>query len=152
MRRIVAVLFMGGCVGHLTPLQRVQDAAQELNVATRFGRMDLATERVNRKTREQFVRQHSNWGSTVRVVDCEVSGLRLRDPEHAEVTVTVNWQRFDDSELRATHIAQRWQDHRGTWLLESEQRTGGDVGLLGEPTTAVRPPAQQVQFETITIR
>jgi hypothetical protein len=152
MRRTLALLLVGGCVGHLTPVQRVQEAAQELNGAARFGRMDLAAERVNQNLRAQFLRQHAGWGATVRVVDWELSGLRLRDREHAEVTLTVSWQHVDDSELRATQIAQRWQDHRGAWLLESEQRIGGDVGLLGEPTTVVRPPARNLQFETITIR
>ncbi len=151
MRSIFGVLLVSGCVGHLTPIQRVQEAANELSVAARFGRMDVAAERVSRTAREGFVRQHASWGNTVRVVDWELSGLRLRDQEHAEIMLTVNWQRLEDSELRATQISQRWQDHRGAWLLESEERIGGDVGLFGEPTTIVRPTTRQVQFESITI-
>jgi len=147
-----ALTALVGCFGNFTPVQRVQDAANDLSTATRFGRMDVAVERVSRTGRDQFVRQHASWGSSVRIVDCDILGLRLRDKEHAEVTLAVNWQRLDDSEMRATQIAQHWQDHRGAWLLETEERTGGDVGLLGEPTTVVRPAPTNVQFETITIR
>jgi hypothetical protein len=85
-------------------------------------------------------------------VDCDILGLRLRDKEHADVTLGVNWQRIDDSEMRTTQIAQHWKDHHGAWLLETEERASGDVGLLGEATTVVRPTPTAAQFETITIR
>src|SRR5690348_621300 len=32
----------GGCIAPMTPLQRMQDAANDLTTATRFGRMDMA--------------------------------------------------------------------------------------------------------------
>ena len=54
--------------------------------------------------------------------------------------------------MRSTELVQHWTDHKGTWLLETEERARGDVGLLGEPTTVVRPTATGAQFETITIR
>ena len=66
--------------------------------------------------------------------------------------LTVGWQRPEESEMRTTTVTQRWKDHRGTWLLEHEERASGDVGLLGEPTLVVRPPAQRdVQFEAVRI-
>src|SRR5262249_14722833 len=148
------LLAMGGagCLGNFTPVQRVQDAANELGTATRFGRMDIAMERVSRAGREQFARRHAGWGNSIRIVDVDVLGLRLRDKEHADVALAVNWQRLDDSEMRSTEIAQHWTDHRGAWLLETEERASGDVGLLGEPTTVVRPQRSGAQFESITIR
>ena len=100
----------------------MQDAANDLTTATRFGRMDMALERVNRERREEFMRKHAGWGSAIRIADCDLSGLRLLDKEHAAVTLTVSWQRIDETDLRGTQIAQKWQDHHGRWLLESEER------------------------------
>jgi len=148
-----AVVFLAsGCLGNFTPVQRVQDAANDLTTATRFGRMDVAVERVSKTGRDQFSRQHAGWGGSIRIVDCDILGLRLRDKEHADVALAVNWQRIDDSEMRSTELVQHWTDHKGTWLLETEDRARGDVGLLGEPTTVIRPTATGAQFETITIR
>jgi hypothetical protein len=147
----LAVLFTG-CVAPMTPVQRMQDAANDLTTATRFGRMDMALERVNRDSRDEFVRKHAGWGSAIRIADCDLSSLRLTDKEHATVTLTVSWQRIDESELRGTQIAQKWKDHQGRWLLESEERIAGDFGLLGEPTTVVHGAPTRTQFESIVIR
>jgi len=136
----------------MSPVQRMQDAANDLTTATRFGRMDMALERVNRERRDEFVRKHAGWGSAIRIADCDLSGLRLLDKEHAAVTLTVSWQRIDETDLRGTQIAQKWQDHHGRWLLESEERIAGDIGLFGEPTTVVRAAPSRTQFESITIR
>ena len=147
-----ALLLVSGCLGNFTPAQRVQDAANDLTTATRFGRMDVAAERVSKAGRDQFARRHAGWGASIRIVDCDILALRLRDKEHADVSLGVNWQRIDDVEMRSTEVAQHWQDHQGAWLLETEERASGDVGLLGEPTTVVRPKPSGAQFETITIR
>ena len=136
----------------MSPLQRMQDAANDLTTATRFGRMDMALERVSHASRDEFVRKHAAWGSTIRIADCDLSGLRFLDKEHAAVTLTISWQRIEESDLRGTQISQKWKDHRGRWLLESEERVAGDVGLFGEPTTVVRAAQGRTQFESITIR
>jgi len=143
---------MAACIGNLTPIQRAQDAANEFTTATRFGRMDVALERVSREDRESFVRRHAAWGNTLRIVDCDILGIRLTEQDRAEVMLAVSWQRVDESEMRITHVAQHWRDRKGAWLLDSEERAGGDVGLLGERATVLRPNAGPVQFETITIR
>jgi hypothetical protein len=151
----LGTLLAGGlaaCIGNLTPVQRAQDAANEFTTAARFGRADLALERVSPEDRDHFLRRHAAWGTTVRIVDCEIVGLRLKDKEHAEVMVQVSWQRVEESEMRTTHVSQHWRDRRGAWLLDSEERAGGDVGLLGEQTTVLPPSGRTVQFETITIR
>jgi hypothetical protein len=149
---LVAALSFLGCVAPMTPLQRMQDAANDLTTATRFGRMDMALQRVSHESREEFLRKHGGWGTSIRIADCDLSSLRLVDKEHATSTLTVSWHRIDESELRGTQIAQKWQDHHGRWLLESEERLAGDVGLLGEATTVVRAPATRTQFESIVIR
>jgi hypothetical protein len=115
--------------------------------------MDVALDQVSRTAREEFAKQHAAWGNRVRVLDCEVSGLRLRDSEHADALLSVNWQRTDESEMRATQIAQRWSRHRSPWRIESEERARGDLGLLGEPQEdAPKALPAEKQFRTITIR
>ena len=146
------VLGLSACVSNFSPAQRVQDAANDLTTAARFGRMDIAAAHVSSTGRETFNRQQGAWGNRVSVVDSEVTGLRLRDKQHADVNVIVNWQRIDESEMRTTQLIQRWEDHHGTWLLETQERSGGDVGLLGEATTIVPAAAGASQFESITIR
>jgi hypothetical protein len=142
-----------GCAGALTPTRRVQDATQELSNAVRFGRMDMAMARVSLAGRNQFTKQHAMWGSAIRILDYEVVAMSIRDKENADVAVAVGWQRVAESEMRSTQIAQKWKDQRGNWMLESEERTGGDVGLLGEQVAVIRPAAaRDVQFRTITIR
>jgi len=148
----VACAALAGCFAPMTPLQRMQDAANDLTTATRFGRMDMAMERVSRASRDEFTRKHAGWGSAIRIADCDLSGLRLLDKDHAAVTLTVSWQRIDESDLRGTQIAQKWRDDHGRWLLDSEERIAGDFGLFGEPTTVVRASPTRTQFETITIR
>jgi hypothetical protein len=146
------LLSAAGCMGNFSPGQRVQDAANDLSTATRFGRMDIALERVSRSGRDRFVRGHATWGSSLRIVDCDIVGMRLTDKAHADVMVAVSWNRLDQSEMRVTQLAQHWSDHHGAWLLDNEERASGDVGLLGEAATVVRPNQGPVQFESITIR
>ncbi len=147
-----ALVVLTGCLGGLSPTQRLQEAAYDLNTASRFGRNDVALEHISKKGRDQFMQHHVAWSSSIRIVDCEVQGMALRDKENAEVYIAVAWQRPDESQVRGTSVTQRWKDHRGTWLLESEERVAGDYGVFGESTVVVRPPARgDVQFQTITI-
>jgi hypothetical protein len=146
-------IVLASCGGALTPARRVQDASHELSSSIRFGRMDLALERVGRAERERFAKRHAQWGTGIRILDCEVVGIAIREKDRADVSVAVGWQRVTESELRSTQIVQKWKDQNGNWVLEGEERTGGDFGLLGEQVAVVRPPSgQDVQFKSITIR
>src|SRR2546430_5861681 len=107
-----AALCVTGCAG-LVPTQRVQDAATDYAGALCFGRMDVALDQVHKEARDAFAKQHAAWGNGVRVLDCEVSGLRLRDSEHADSLLAISWQRADESEMRSTQIAQHWTRNRG---------------------------------------
>src|SRR5262245_39923819 len=90
---------MAACIGNLTSVQRAQDAANDFRTATRFGRMDVALERVSQEEREQFLRRHAAWGTSVRIVDCEILGVRLIRKDHAEVMTSVSWHRVDESKM-----------------------------------------------------
>lgn len=148
----LALLGMLACAGQ-TRTTKLQDAAYNFNMATRFGRMDVATELVSSKAVGKFAESHGSWGSSVRIVDVEFRGLQFRDKDRAVVFVAVGWQRSDEQDLRVTQLAQMWTYEGSDWRLTEEKRTGGDVGLLGEPTTLLRPESREdAHFPTVTIR
>ena len=50
---------------HAAEVGRVVDAVGELNLAARFGRMDLAASRTHRAARSSFIERHASWGGGV---------------------------------------------------------------------------------------
>jgi hypothetical protein len=136
-----------------SPAERVTDAARELNLAARFGRMDIAVSRTTRLARQPFVVHHAGWGKTLRVVDVELVGLSLDERgKQAVVEVDVAWVRTEDSVLRGTRLEQVWRSEDGGWRLARERRTQGDLGLFGEPVQVLRPPPRDVHFATKTLK
>jgi hypothetical protein len=145
---------VAGCPAPLAREARAQDAAQELNVHARFGRLGVAIDSVAPAEREAFTRRHKAWGNTVRVSDSEMAGMKLTTDEDAEVAVRVSWFRPTEQELRVTTIRQKWHDNKGSWQLVSEERFDGDRGLLGDDAPASDVPAKaraNTQFPTIRI-
>jgi hypothetical protein len=141
MRRLLAALPLSfallGCpIGQPTPGARAQEAAAELNVNARFGRMEMAAEHVAPTERDAFMRRRKAWGAGVRVADYELAGLRMKGRADAESFVRVAWYRDDQGDLRQTTLKQTWHDFKGSWQLVGEDRSDGDVGLFGEPTPA----------------
>ena len=133
-----------------------RDAASELNLNSRFDRTQMVMERVGAKERTEYMRSHHAWGGEVRVTDAEIAGFKMVNPGEAEVQVHVAWFLLGESELRSTVLRQRFEDDKkGHFLLVSEERVEGDVGLLGEKMEHAQPPPEQAgppaQFPTITI-
>lgn len=154
--RTLAVMLLSsaalvGCPGfHQSPPVRAQEAATELNMNSRFGRMELAAEKVSPKARQGFFDRRRTWGGKVRVADYELAGLRMQGEEDAEVVVRVAWYRIDEGDLRSTVIRQKWHDFKGDWKLTEEARADGDIGLLGEAVVTAPPTGpRNVQFPTI---
>jgi len=127
---LVGLVGLVGCSSLPSPTQRLNDAAYDMNVASRFGRMDVAIEHVSAQTRAEFARRHGEWGRSLRVVDLEFGGMNLKSRSDAEVIVTVTWQRIDESDVRVTSLIQQWHD-AGGWRLVSEEEKG-DGGLLAK--------------------
>jgi hypothetical protein len=146
------LLVLGGCLAPPPASQRATDAARELNLAARFGRMDLAVGRTAPGARQQFISRRTEWGRSLRVVDVELAGLAMDEASKAVVYVDVAWVRNNEDELRSTRLAQTWQDQDHGWLLVREQRVSGDVGLFGEHVPIVRQPLRDVHFPSKTIR
>jgi hypothetical protein len=139
------------CLAPQGPASRATDAARELNLAARFGRMDLAVGRTSAGARSSFLERRAEWGKNVRVLDVELAGMAMKNPQNALIYVDVAWVRMDEGALRTTRVAQTWRDDEG-WQLVREQRVAGDLGLFGEYVERPRPAHRDVQFPSKTIR
>jgi hypothetical protein len=152
---VPAVLLVTGCFAAPPPSQRVADVAREVNLAARFGRMELALEHTSEGERSHFSRHRQDWGNGVRVLDLDITGLSMKDAENATVQLDIQWMRVDEDLLRTTRVEQSW---RGTtedngWSLVRERRVSGDLGLFGERVARADPePHADVQFPSKTIR
>ena len=146
------VMALAACMPAQVPAREVSDVARDLNLATRFGRMDVAAEHTSEAHRKRFLESRAEWGTDLRVVDVEVAHLAVPDSSKAEVIVDVSWVRMDEGLLRSTRIRQDWENPGGGWMLSGEQRIAGDLGLLGENVTVLRPEVHDVHLPTKTIR
>jgi hypothetical protein len=155
MRQSIALLALScaSCAAAPNGIAKAQDAAQELNVNARFGRMEMAIERVAPQERDDFIFHRKGWGGKLRIADVEMAGLRPKSEGAIEVNVRVAWYRIEDQELRVTTVRQDWQDLNGEWKLVGEHRADGDIGLLGEQVVIDAPtaPRARTQFPTIRI-
>src|SRR5438067_10312587 len=124
MRRAIQVasipLALAACFSQPHGAAKVQEVATELNVNTRFGRMEMAAEQVAPKEREEFLRHRTGWGGRIRVADAEIIGLSMKGDDDADVTLRVAWFRPDEGELRITMVKQAWHDFKGDWKLTGE--------------------------------
>lgn len=149
---LACVVSLGACMMPPPASEKATDAARELNIAARFGRIDIAAGRAASEERSEFIRRRATWGGTIRVVDVELAGLTMPDSDHAVFQVDYSWMRVDEETLRSTRVSQRWSSLKGPWALESEQRVAGDVGLFGEHVDVLRPAQRDTQFATKVIR
>jgi hypothetical protein len=157
MRHLALVVFVlalsiVGCMAPPGPAHRATEAARELNIAARFGRMDIAVGHTAPGARGSFLERRTEWGKNVRVVDIELASMNMKDPKNAMIYVDVAWTRMDEGSLRTTRVAQTWKDHDAGWQLVREQRVAGDMGLFGEYVEVVRTPQRDVHFPSKTIR
>lgn len=153
--RTAGVLFsaiaLTGCPTPPTPKDKASEAAHELNLSARWGRMDIAVTRSAREDQEEFMKRRSLWHNGLRIVDTELAGLHLHDSTHATVQVDVSWLLDDNTSLRLTRIEQEWKNEGGRWVMTTEKRVGGSLGLFGEKVE--RDEARKdVHFPSRTIR
>ena len=152
----LALLGLAGCIAPTSGTQKLADTAYDMNNATRFGRMDVALEHVAMKSREQFQREHAGWMRNARIVDIEFNGIQVKKDGDGEVSVTLTWQRADESTTRTTSLIQRWTETRNVWTMASEEARG-DEGLLGEKdkakdsTSAVPAKPERPRYQTRVI-
>jgi len=142
---------LGACMTPPTPAERVTDAAMELNLAARFGQLDVAVSRTARAARPDFMKRHAAWGQHIRIVDVEMASLSLPETDKAVVLVDYAWVRNTEGTMRATRVEQHWKDDGG-WHLVRERRLAGDLGLLGEVAPATVTTHPDAHFATRTIQ
>ena len=149
---LFCAIALGACMMPPPASEKATDAARELNLAARFGRMDIAAGRAASESRAEFLRKRAAWGGEIRVVDVELAGMHMPDSDHAVFDVDYSWMRTNENTLRSTRVTQRWTSLKGPWSLESEKRAAGDVGLFGEHVDVLRPAQRDTQFATKVIR
>jgi hypothetical protein len=149
----VAAVAALACAGVGTPASHAQEAMSGLAENLRFGRTELVVERISPDLKDQFVKQHAAWGGRITIADTEFGNFKMIGKEDAEDTLKITW--YDGSqELRSTLIHQKWHGPQGNWLLVSEERVDGDLGLLGETVVRQSPDeavAPRAQFATVRI-
>jgi hypothetical protein len=144
-----------GCGGVGTPASHAQEAAQNIAENERFGRTELVLEKVAPGEKGEFIRTHAGWGGRITIADTELGSFRMTGTkdEDAEMNLRVTWYNAAEEELRSTLIRQKWHSQKGNWLLTSEERIDGDIGLLNEKVVMQAPegPPARAQFPTIRI-
>jgi hypothetical protein len=144
---------LAGCLAPPGASERATDAARELNLASRFGRMDVALGLTSDGVRRTFLQHRASWGREVRVLDVELGSFSMTNGDQAAIEVDYSWSRTNESTLRTTRVAQEWRDAGGGFKLVRERRVAGDTGLFGEPSPAPETtPSRDVQFITKVIR
>lgn len=143
---------MNGCFAPASPTMRVNDAAHDLNIATRFGKMELAVSHVDASVRNDFMARRSQWGREIRIIDVDLGSVEVRDETHALVTIDISWVPLRDDILRSTRVTQTWEDKGKGWKLTREVRASGDQGLFGEVLEVQDTPHPDVHLPSRTLK
>lgn len=121
------------CVPPPGPMERLGNAAHELNTATRFARMDVAIALVDAERQGEFAARHSLWHRDLRIVDLELSGVQMVAAGEAQVHIVVMWHRLDETNVSVTSIEQYWKQNGEDWRLVEENPVSGSPGLFASP-------------------
>jgi hypothetical protein len=138
---LVAALAAPACsLTHQGRMNALSDAVHDMVDETRWGRADLAADRVAPAFRARFVRAHAGWGERIEIADLDVGAMRMaRDEESATAVLTVQWYALDTMDLATTRVRQRWTRNGNHFVLAGETILAGDPRLLdlAEPSPAV---------------
>ena len=134
MRATLLTLLVFGsaaCVGDPNSASdRLGDSVYGLVNAVRWGRPDLATDRVDPGFRARFVAAHAAWGDRITVADCDVEDLQIaRNEKSATAIIAVSWY-GPDADLRLTRVRQEWKAQDRIYVLTRETVLSGDQSLL----------------------
>ncbi len=126
----------GGCglIDQLAPEQRFGDVVHLTNDEARWGRVDLAAQKVAPAHRASFVARHRRWGNDIQIADADVTNLELGLPEDRAASV-VTYAGFDQRtmELQTTAVRQSWASAGESFVLIDETIIGGAPELFEEP-------------------
>ena len=139
MRKIAfALALLCGCMSNINPRETLADSVHQVNYAARWGRVDVAVERVAPSYRTTFLRSRRPWGRDLQIADVELVDIHLVDGDNARAQsiVAVSWYDLRAMDLRTTTLEQAWRRTGQAYVLESEEIVEGDESL-------VTPPAEE---------
>jgi hypothetical protein len=126
----VLVLCAGCTLSNLTPQSRFSDATYQVNDASRWGQLDLATAHVAPAYRPLFLARRAEWGERINIAEIEVVHMHIdRDRDQAFSIVNLSWTN-DGITLRKSVLSQVWAMRRGTFRLTEETVKSGDEALF----------------------
>lgn len=131
------------CLGRSQMTQeRLRDSVVGYNDELRFGRMDLAVQRVAPPLRAAFVGGHYRWGREITIADAELVNVEAvgEDYDRAVSFVTFRWYATGSTIVRETLVRQEWVKDHSTYALVAEAVIDGDPILLAIPD-GFRPEA-----------
>jgi hypothetical protein len=129
---VLSLPFFAACVfQRFAPTQLLRDEVEALVDESRWGRVDLASERVTSSYRGEFLSSRRDWGRDVRIADAELTNLVLaEDMNTASATIEVTWYDQRTMEVSGTVLSQRWVRDDERYMLEGETVVSGDDALL----------------------
>lgn len=129
-------IVVAACLGRSQmTAERLRDAVVGYNDELRFGRSDLAVQRVDGPLRAQFVGSHYRWGRTLSIADSEIVNVEAigESFHHAISFVNVTWHPIGTTILHETMVRQEWRKEGQTFVIIAESVIDGDPMLLAIP-------------------
>ena len=130
----VCTLLAGCFLDNASSGKKLTDAVTEMNKATRWGQLNLASQMVEPVYRPQFMVNHAPWGERVQVADSEIVHVEMADGEDSAVAMIVyQWYETAAMTLHQSVVRQRWSRVGDGYALLSEAVVQGDARLFGQP-------------------
>ncbi|MBW2460414.1 MAG: hypothetical protein JRH11_02125 [Deltaproteobacteria bacterium] len=130
---VVAASFLGGCLyQNMSPATKLRDSVEAGNEGARWGRMDIAYERIAPEYVRDYARRHYDWGDGIQMADLDILRLEMaEDEDSANVTVAFGWYDYDTMILHRTVVRQKWRSTgSGYFVLFEEEIIDGSDQLL----------------------
>ena len=150
---LVSLSVLAGCPMPTTGLAAAQQAAQDFNLDSRFGRNEMVLEQVAPAEREEYALHHKAWGTTIRVADVEIAGMKAHGDKDVDIVVHVDVvppRAAGAGEHDAQAGVARQDERLGARLRETARRRHGPAGRDGRHRGAAGA-ARPAQFPTVRL-
>ena len=131
---LVPLLISGCFLRNQSSMTRLSDSVNGLSDETRWGRSELAADRVAPSFRVAFNDAHHRWGRDIQIADCDIDRMQLApDSDSASVVIVISWYDMHTMELNSTRVRQSWKKKGNFFTLQSEEVIEGNAALLPYP-------------------
>ena len=146
----LALSLVSGCfMQNQSAAARLGDSVYDLAEETRWGRTQLAAERVVPDYRHDFLASRRKWGRDYQIGDCDIHHMQLaEDSDSASVVVVFNWYDRRSMEVSETTVQQEWLREGRVFVLKSEEVLDGNPALIALPP---RAPGQSAERESSSV-